>query len=76
MNDSEIFPVPLFHKMHYNAKKARRQDNHNRKMNEPCDPSCTAAIQFMAMAGVEQQSSNAIIPDICHFFYTGKFFGE
>ena len=29
-------------------------------MNEPCDPSCTAAIQFMAMAGVEQQSSNAI----------------
>ena len=38
----------------------QRQDNYNRKMNEPCDPSCPAAIQFMAMAGVEQQSSNAI----------------
>ena len=60
MNDSEIFPVPLFYKMHNNAKKAKRQDNHNRKMNEPCDPSCPAAIQFMAMAGVEEQSSNAI----------------
>ena len=48
--------------MHYNAKNTQwreRQDNHNRKMNEPCDPSCPAAIQFMAMAGVEQQSGNA-----------------
>ena len=43
-----------------NAKQAQRQDNHNRKMNELCDPSCPGAIQFMAMAGVEQQSSNAI----------------
>ena len=50
----------FFTKCIYNAKKAQRQDNHNRKMNEPCDPSCPAAIQFMAMTGVEQQSKNAI----------------
>ena len=50
----------FFTKCIYNAKKAQRQDNHNRKMNEPCDPSCPGAIQFMAMAGVEQQSNNAI----------------
>ena len=73
MNDSEVFPVPLFYKMHNGAKKARRQDNHNRKINELYDPSCPGAIQFMAMAGVEQQSNNAIR---CAMPQSGNGIGE